>query len=85
MSLQLSDTEKAELRGALSSHVFRKALDEALCVVFRKKRGAETLEAAAMAYNHQSGAMDVLDELFSLAEIKEDLSIKPRKLKHTTL
>jgi len=83
MSLQLSDLEKSELRGALTSQAFRKALDEALCVVFRKKRGAETLEAAAMAYNHQSGAMDVLDELFSLAELKADNSVKPRKLKHT--
>lgn len=66
----------------LGNALFRTALDEALKEVWRKKRGAESLEAAAMAYNHQSGACDLLDELFALANLKENFSIPLRKLKH---
>ena len=82
MALQLSDRQKAELRGALSSPLVQQAIDEALRAVWSKKRGAETLEGAAMAYNHQSGASDFLDELYSLAELKTSIQVPMRKLRH---
>jgi hypothetical protein len=82
MALQLIDGEKSALREALMHPSVQKAMDEALRAVWRKKRGAETLEGAAMAYNHQSGASDFLDELFALAELKMDFQVPMRKLKH---
>lgn len=84
MSQKLGEKEQSDLRSILENLLFRKALDLALKEVWRKKRGAESLEAAAMAYNHQSGACDLLDELFSLAEMKENFAVPLRKLKHTT-
>ena len=82
MALQLSDGQKAELRGALSSPVVQTAIEDALRSVWKKKLGAESLEAAAMAYNHQSGASDFLDELYSLAELKGSVQVPMRKLRH---
>jgi hypothetical protein len=82
MALQLSDGQKTELRGALSSPLVQMAMDEALRAVWSRKRGAETLEGAAMAYNHQSGASDFLDELYSLVELKVSVQVPMRKLKH---
>jgi hypothetical protein len=82
MALQLSDGQKAELRGALSSPLVQMAMDDALRSVWRKKSGAQSLEEAAMAYNHQSGASDFLNELYSLAELKTGVQVPMRKLRH---
>lgn len=79
---QLSDTEKQELRNVLVNPMFKRGLEDAMRRVWNRKRGAETLEGAAMAYNHQSGACDLVDELYALAELKESHSIPMRKLKH---
>jgi len=80
--IQLSDTEKEELRNVLVNPAFKRGLEDAMRQVWNKKRGAETLEGAAMAYNHQSGACDLIDELFALAELKEKHSVPMRRLKH---
>jgi hypothetical protein len=80
--IQLSDTEKQELRNILLNPIFKRSFEDAMRRVWNKKRGAETLEGAAMAYNHQSGASDLVDELFALAELKEKHSVPMRKLKH---
>ncbi len=82
MALQLSEKEKADLRELLSVPIMKKAIEDSLREVWRRKRGMETLEGAAMAYNHQSGASDFLDALYSLAEIKDTFHVPMRKLKH---
>jgi hypothetical protein len=83
MALKLTEDQKADLRGMLENKLMTLAMEEALRETWRRKGGAETLEAAAMAYNHLAGASGVLDELFSMAESKEKISITPRKLRHT--
>lgn len=80
--IQLSEEQKQELRNLLGNQLFKRSLEDAMRRVWNKKRGAETLEGAAMAYNHQSGACDLVDELFALAELKENHSVPMRKLRH---
>ena len=82
MSNQLSDGEKSELRTGLLSPVMQRAIESALRSIWKKRNGADTIESAAMAYNYQCGASDLLDELFSLAELKTDLHVPMRKLRH---
>lgn len=63
--------------------VFRKASEESISKIWRKNRGVQTLETAAMAYSHQSGASDFIDALYDLAEIQERPATPTRKLRHT--
>jgi hypothetical protein len=58
------------------------ALEDALRTTRQRKGGAQTLEAAAMAYNHQSGADDLVGELLSLADSSKPVGITMRKLRH---
>lgn len=66
----LSTMEKQDLKALLQTPTLSKAIEEALNGVFREKRGASTLEACAMAYNHTEGAVSVLLKLYALAEMK---------------
>ena len=77
----LNDDEKRELARHLESSVVRKAIGEALHALWRAKRGLETLEASAMAFNYHSGACDVLEALYGLADIPKDFAMNPRKLR----
>ena len=77
----LNDDEKKELARHLAAPVVRKAIGEALHALWRSKRGLETLEASAMAFNYHSGACDVLEALHGLAETPKDFAINPRKLR----
>ena len=70
MKTLLSVPEQQDLKALLQSQTLTKAIEEALNGVFRERRGASTLEACAMAYNHTEGAVAVLLKLYALAEIK---------------
>ena len=70
MKTLLSENEKKTLKTILEAPTMIKAAEEALNGVFRERRGASTLEACAMAYNHTEGAVAVLLKLYALAEIK---------------
>ena len=70
MKNTLSALEQQDLKALLTSQTFTKAAEEAINGVFRERRGASTLEACAMAYNHTEGAVAVLLKLYALAEIK---------------
>jgi hypothetical protein len=84
MKHTLSVLEQQDLKTLLSSQTFGKAIEEALNGVFRDKRGASTLEACAMAYNHTEGAVAVLLKLYALAEIKPSFEgSTARRLKPT--
>jgi len=84
MKHTLSVLEQQDLKTLLSSQTFSKAIEEALNGVFRDKRGASTLEACAMAYNHTEGAVAVLLKLYALAEIKPSFEgSTARRLKPT--
>lgn len=81
---ELSEYEKDSLKQLLENPILKKAMDAALVEIWRKRRGVDTLEASAMAFNYFSGASEVLVELHALADVKkEDFSVGPRKLKHT--
>ena len=80
--MTLTDPQKQEVRTMLEHPLMMLVMTEALRISWLKKKGAATLEEAAMAFNHQSGADDVLCELFSLVESKKQISITPRKLRH---
>ena len=85
MKHTLSVLEQQDLKTLLSSQTFGKAIEEALNGVFRDKRGASTLEACAMAYNHTEGAVAVLLKLYALAEIKPSFEgSTARRLKPTS-
>jgi hypothetical protein len=73
--------EKRELARHLESPVMKKAISEALHALWRSKRGLETLEASAMAFNYHSGACDVLEALHGFTEVPKDFAINPRKLR----
>ena len=62
--------EQQDLKALLTSGTMIKSIEEALNGVFRERRGASTLEACAMAYNHTEGAVSVLLKLYALAEMK---------------
>ena len=62
--------EQQDLKALLQTPTLTKAIEEAINGVFRERRGATTLEACAMAYNHTEGAVAVLLKLYALAEIK---------------
>ena len=79
--MSLTPEEKKELARHLAAPVVRKAIGEALHALWRSKRGLETLEASAMAFNYHSGACDVLEALHGLAETPKDFAINPRKLR----
>lgn len=84
MKNTLSITEQQNLKALLQTPTFTKAVEEALNGVFRERRGAATLEACAMAYNHTEGAVAVLLKLYSLAEIKAPFEgATARRLKQT--
>jgi hypothetical protein len=83
MTPKLSEEEVASLRLILMSPTFRKATEESINKIWRKNRGVHTLEAAAMAHSHQSGASDFIDALYDLAEIQERPAAPTRKLRHT--
>lgn len=84
MKHTLSVLEQQDLKTLLSSQTFSKAIEEALNGVFRDKRGASTLEACAMAYNHTEGAVAVLLKLYALAEMKPQFEgSTSRRLKPT--
>ena len=81
----LSTMEKQDLKALLQTPTLSKAIEEALNGVFRDKRGASTLEACAMAYNHTEGAVAVLLKLYALAEIKPSFEgSTARRLKPTS-
>jgi len=80
--LELSDKEKSDLHALLGDPLLKRVFEEGLRKVWAKKRNMETLEGAAMAYNHQSGASDLLDEIYSLAELKGSFYVPMRKLRH---
>lgn len=85
MKHTLSALEQQDLKSLLSSQTFGKAVEEALNGVFRDKRGASTLEACAMAYNHTEGAVAVLMKLYALAEMKPSFEgSTARRLKPTS-
>ena len=83
MKTELSDGQKAELRGMIESPLLSLAMTEALRAVHDEQRGADTLERAAMCYSTQAGATRVLSILFDMAESKKpSIGITPRKLRH---
>jgi hypothetical protein len=83
MKTELSDGQKAELRGMIESPLLSLAMTEALREVHEEKKSAVTLEEAAMAYSTQAGATRVLAVLFGMAESKQpSIGISPRKLRH---
>lgn len=84
MSEAFSSNEKAELRSILENPTLQKAFQQALTDVWKDLGGAQTLEAAALAYKHQEGATAVLKRLHAFVEVRKDFTVNPRKLKHTT-
>jgi len=84
MTHTLTETEQAELRVLLQSPLMRKALSDALGSIQLEKRAATSLEACAMAYNHNEGAMDLVSKLFAMGDVKLDLSVKPQRLRKIT-
>lgn len=71
MTTPLTTSEKQTLKQLLEHPVMCKALSEVLDEQFAEQRGATTLEACAMAYNHNEGAFGVLNRLHRRAELKE--------------
>lgn len=83
MNETFSDSQKAILREILSNPLLELAMQSALSDVWKGLAGATTLEGAALAYKQMEGASGVLTKLYSMAELKRDFSVNPRKLKHT--
>lgn len=85
MKTPLSIEEQQSLKALLQNQTMTKAVEEALNGVFRERRGASTLEACAMAYNHTEGAVAVLLKLYALAEIKPTFEgVTARRFKPTS-
>jgi hypothetical protein len=82
MTPLLNDREKQVLNELLTSPIFQKAATLALTEVWRRKRGMETTEQCAMAFQYQEGARDLVETLYGFAEIRQNPQILPRKLIH---
>lgn len=81
MSHTLSKEEQAELNAMLESRVMRKALSDALAAVQSERRGATTLEACAMHYNHLEGASGLVSKLYAMSDIAKEVTVSPRRLR----
>lgn len=80
---QLTEEQKASLRGMIESPLLSFAFSEALRNVHNEQKGKESIDTAAMAYSYLCGASNVLSHLFTMAESKkENPSVTPRKLRH---
>jgi hypothetical protein len=82
MTPLLNDREKQVLNELLTSPIFQKAATLALTEAWRRKRGMETTEQCAMAFQYQEGARDLVETLYGFAEIRQNPQILPRKLIH---
>ena len=78
----LSDGEKQLLSQLLSNTLFQKAATMALTEAWKRKRGADTTEQCALAFQYQEGARDLVETLYGFAEIKQSPQILPKKLIH---
>ena len=54
----------------------------ALAEAWKRKRGADTTEQCALAFQYQEGARDLVETLYGFAEIKQSPQILPKKLIH---
>jgi hypothetical protein len=82
MTSPLSDPEKTVLSELLSNPVFKKAASLALTEAWKRKRGADTTEQCALAFQYQEGARDIIETLYIFGEIKESVQIAPKRLIH---
>jgi hypothetical protein len=82
MTPKLSDTERSALKAAISTPAFAIAAEEAVREIWARHSAAQSVETSAMAHHAVSGAIAVLDEIFSYAEVRQSIALKPRKLIH---
>jgi hypothetical protein len=82
MTSPLSDGEKAALAEVLNSSIFQKAASLALAEAWKRKRGAETTEQCALAFQYQEGARDIVETLYIFSDVKKDTQILPKRLIH---
>jgi hypothetical protein len=54
----------------------------ALTEAWKRKRGADTTEQCALAFQYQEGARDIIETLYIFGEIKESVQIAPKRLIH---
>jgi len=82
MTSPLSDGEKTVLAELLNNLVFQKASSLALTEAWKRKRGADTTEQCALAFQYQEGARDIVETLYIFAEMKKEVQILPKRLIH---
>lgn len=82
MTSPLSDGEKTALSELLSNPLFQKAANLALTEAWKRKRGADTTEQCALAFQYQEGARDLVETLYILGEIKQSVQVLPKRLLH---
>lgn len=82
MKEEMTGAEKQLLRKLLSRDVMQKAIHIALGNIWTEGRGKSALEESAAAYHHHDGACDLVNKLFSLAEVQVNVALIPRKLNH---
>ena len=82
MTQLFSESEKQLLSQLLRNTVFQKAVTNALAEAIRRKRGNDSLEGSAMAFQYQEGAREIVETIYGYAEIQQSPTILPRKLIH---
>jgi predicted ABC-type ATPase len=78
MSDKLDDTQKAALSTLLRKPIMRIAIPR---VQERTRKGCSTIEEAALNQAYNQGREDAMNDLFKLADIQQEVDVKPRQLK----
>lgn len=82
MTQLFSESEKEALSSILGNPLLTKAITVALSEAGRNKRGKDSMEESAMAFQYLEGARELIEILYGFAEIKKSPQVLSRKLIH---
>lgn len=83
MSIDLSESQQAELKQLLDSPLLQKAIEHAFAESWKSKANAETVESSALANAFREGSADLVDRLYGIVKAKRTITPNTSKLRHT--